>query len=651
MSFDVFDTVLTRVTAQPKGIFQIMSRCLADRLEALSGPFVENFCAYRIAAERTARNNGVAEVTLREIYQVLAQSHGLDPHLADRIAHLEIELETASVFAVPALKRCVERCRELGKKVIFVSDMYLPGSVVQGMLQKLGLFDSGDTLYISSEQQQTKGGGGLFRVVLEHEGCRPEELWHIGDNRHSDFTVPKALGISAVHVTGAFLTKNEEILLGEGDLAGQYLAGAARLARLKERGPSRADHEALYQLGAALAGPVFVSYLFWIAARIRETGVRRLYFVSRDGQILHELAQVLFRNEDLELRYLYGSRQAWHLPALTEITEQELYWITIADPHLSIRVLAGRLLLDPLVVQEALRADGLDRDVDIVFDDRDIRLLREILVKPGELATRVKARAADLRHDAVGYLRQEGLFDEVPWALVDLGWFGNMQDSLQKMLNETGCRTEVRGFYFGLLKQPQPGKLKHPFLFSPTSDSDRFALGSCFVQIAELFASGDHGSTLCYRNEGSSYAPVLKDRSEWIDDWGLCHLRAGALSFAEALSPDGWHRGSDLRERMFSLMKRLFFTPTPDEALALGQYRFSSDQGETVLRPFAPPLSLGESVSYIRRFGGLDRFGLTFWLHGSRVRSAWHVNLFLTMCSQCLIRYNDLRRWLSASRG
>jgi len=110
--------------------------------------------------------------------------------------------------------------------------------------------------------------------------------------------------------------------------------------------------------------------------------------------------------------------------------------------------------------------------------------------------------------------------------------------------------------------------------------------------------------------------------------------------------PTLWQLEIDLRGRMLQLMKKMFFTPGKTEADVLGEYRFSSDQGETVLRPFAPPLTLWDSLSYIRLFRDFGRQGITFWLHGSRMRSAWHINLFLTVCSRLLVCLNEVQRSL-----
>jgi len=56
-SFDVFDTIITRTTATPPGIFVLMEcklRTLSEYLE-IHSHIRENFCQLRINAEKMAR--------------------------------------------------------------------------------------------------------------------------------------------------------------------------------------------------------------------------------------------------------------------------------------------------------------------------------------------------------------------------------------------------------------------------------------------------------------------------------------------------------------------------------------------------------------------------------------------------------------------
>ena len=73
-SFDIFDTLITRCTAEPKGIFMLMKEKIQESREYPSF-FTENFCELRIGAEELARvhirDSGKQEVTLNDIYQML----------------------------------------------------------------------------------------------------------------------------------------------------------------------------------------------------------------------------------------------------------------------------------------------------------------------------------------------------------------------------------------------------------------------------------------------------------------------------------------------------------------------------------------------------------------------------------------------------
>ena len=79
-SFDVFDTLITRRTAVPTGIFALMqSRIRYERDEnGLDDYIVDNFYYLRIHSEELTRKSGVfrkkEEVSLRDIYTAMSVS-------------------------------------------------------------------------------------------------------------------------------------------------------------------------------------------------------------------------------------------------------------------------------------------------------------------------------------------------------------------------------------------------------------------------------------------------------------------------------------------------------------------------------------------------------------------------------------------------
>lgn len=85
ISFDVFDTLLFRPFSNPSDLFMLVG----EKLDIM------NFTEIRIQAEEEARRKnqllrGNREVTLKEIYELVAQETGIDPKAG---ADLEFSLE------------------------------------------------------------------------------------------------------------------------------------------------------------------------------------------------------------------------------------------------------------------------------------------------------------------------------------------------------------------------------------------------------------------------------------------------------------------------------------------------------------------------------------------------------------------------------
>ncbi|MHB9155900.1 MAG: HAD family hydrolase [Endomicrobiales bacterium] len=636
LSCDVFDTVLTRMTGEPRGIFLLMQRKLKSS-DGLPRELAENFLEERVSAERETREHTVREeVTLWEIYDALGEKFSLDSPTRRMLMDREMEEESLAVRAVPEPAALIDRARAAGRKIIFVSDTYLPGSFVFGLLQRAGAALPGDTLYASSDLLLTKSSGNLFRYVLENEKCAGSSVTHIGDNFHSDNEAARALGIRTVLFTGARLNRYERTMAGSGTRAlstvypGQVLSGSSRLARLHNP-LTTPSHKTLRDIGASLAGPLLLGYVQWVLSQARKRGLQRLYFLSRDGQVLLEIARRLnaIADQGMELRYLYGSRQAWHLPAVESTRPEELDWLFEADPLLTLRIFSRRAGLEPdTVAGELSRVTGRQWDKDTPLGAAGITLLRDRLAGsaiPGQIRSQAqKARAA-----AQKYFKQEGLVEGKAFGMVDLGWKGSLQDSLQKILASSAVPPAVSGFYFGLnCSVTEAGNsTKAAFFFSPGAPPLVLHTGRRFANILEVFTAADHGTTESYyQDTAGQWKPRLKEQPGGAGaDWGLAALREGIFSCVEAATPallqDMEAHLDEYRGILLSCMRQFLFTPSRDEAEAVGEYRFSSDQAETYLRAFAPRLSLGAALRYSVA-GWHGKVNLSHWREGTRSRSA-----------------------------
>ena len=95
-SFDVFDTLITRYTFEPKGIFVLMQEIM-QRVGEYDSFLISNFYELRTGAEELARvyatANGKREITLDDIYRSLMTTACITLEQKEKLKKLEIETE------------------------------------------------------------------------------------------------------------------------------------------------------------------------------------------------------------------------------------------------------------------------------------------------------------------------------------------------------------------------------------------------------------------------------------------------------------------------------------------------------------------------------------------------------------------------------
>lgn len=323
VSFDIFDTLITRKTFYSYGIFMIVQKLICTKLdERQYHYFCNNFCALRIGAEKDARlyaeQKGEEEVTLDEIYNLLGYRNNLSNEIIKYIKKLEIQAEIDNTYPIISNIRILEKLLLEGQQVVLITDMYLSEKVIRDILIKSSLVFCHIPIYVSSELKKTKYSGSLFFEVAKNERVSFSNWVHYGDNKRSDYLLPKMLGIDARPVQPMPLNSWErEIgkkLALENNLTLQFYYGIARNLRL-EKNLSRAG-----QIGASIGGMILYPYVLWLIFKSIENGIKRLYFIARDGYILKRITDLIIKAQQLDIHttYIYGSRKAWRAKEFLE---------------------------------------------------------------------------------------------------------------------------------------------------------------------------------------------------------------------------------------------------------------------------------------------------------------------------------------------
>ncbi|MDN5850777.1 MAG: hypothetical protein L0H63_14250 [Nitrococcus sp.] len=640
-SFDVFDTCISRAFAFPKDLFYELGLRLAPK--ELSGQqrgdFAKRFQSQRLRAEKLAQRyiHPRQTVTIEEVYQHVRLPQGLSVQLRD-VIQAEIALERESIYPIPAIVSHIQSLRRSGHRVIFISDMYLSAAVLRPILMDCGVMEEGDRLYVSCDIGVSKHRGQLFHYVLEAEGLDSAQLIHSGDNLHADIRMASRARIVARHINVGALTARECRMAdrtGTLDLAHSFLAGLARRLRVAEVKKPYYDSDAVEQVLYGIVIPFLLAYVIWVLDQAKRNGIRRLYFVARDGEILYRIARSLHEeSDDIELRYLYGSRQAWVPASITPVSNasnqaphqpgQRSGVITRFDilPSAGLADNGNEAIRKQLNLSEQEWHTPVDRDAAIKF-------LGVVLEKNYVPFYSFCARQGEA---TLAYLRQEGLCDTTRWALVDVGWKLNCQAAIARVLNfADDPQLKPCGFYIALSGNHLDPQITGPaHAFVQQGASMFYSRGGV---IEKLFTPSTHATTHRYRQRYNVIEPVFGPDLRNPEEMTYTkRLHAAAISAAAAIAGDARAFDSIRRYSPEIISNAVHFLrhPDPTDVPQFASFCVDIDPRHEyrAVRRLCKKLSISDIWNVIRfqlQQGAVSKQDSPIWIEGSTAISPWYI--------------------------
>jgi FMN phosphatase YigB (HAD superfamily) len=641
-SFDVFDTTIIRLVYRPEDLFLAVGAELVRQTLCIDA---ESWARLRVTTELEVRRRvDSIEITMAQIYDALMASCGWSMEQKTLARQVELSLERALVRPLEITHDAIRSLRSAGRRCIFISDTYLSRQEVISLLGLSGMDVSSEDVFVSSEYGLTKGSGHLYREV--RKAIHPLTIdEHSGDNYKSDVLSATQAGVRAKHFSASSATRYERALSGTSAaprIVRSAIAAAARAARLAKHWGNERD-DTLWATGAGVMGPLLTAYICWVLSDAKKRGIRRLYFVARDGWIMRELAVRLnpLLRHDIECRYLYGSRQAWHAASLDELRGSLPSWLTENLGTITLDGFLARLGLLWQDCKEICREVGLadeHRKLPITTDAQK-RVVESLLRNP-QFGALVNSRSRALAALAHSYFHQESLDDDIPKALVDIGWEGRMQDSLVRILEgaSPGHSVDLTGYYLGLTARRRDEQRYFCFLPEARPSTGSLALHQNRT-MAEIMCSAPHGTTLGYETVNGTVRPVL-GRISSFEEQGAAIQREAILAFADHLSIvsltlklDAGEIRSHLVARSPDNWARFIRSPDKPEAEAYGAFAHHHEQGDqtsTQSHDIAPRLA---PLTLLRVLGAKPSVAgqLTWWIEASVVRSLPRIPATVTL--------------------
>lgn len=481
LSFDIFDTLIRRDTLEPVSIFyhvqqQLIASAFVDEVDAY---FKENFPKIRQQIEADLRDvfrkttferdTDQIEVTLHQIYERLQNDYGLSDELVDFLYTSETKDEIDAVQPIQSRIDFLFDQLDQGNSVYLVSDMYLEHDIIVKMLQRADERLAKLPLYLSSDIGYQKSTGKLFIHAFFDRPYHYQSWTHYGDNNNADGSVPRRFAIQTQnHDMDQFTTFEKQLI---DDASSSLKLDSYKVSTLIQRyrwqalnATSMRFDETKYYAYAYIA-TVFVPYVDWAIRDAQKRGYKTLYFISRDGYYLKQIADALIARHQwsIKTKYIYGSRKLWRVPSFINQVDDASFTpfglfsnIDTFDDVVSASQLSEDELLELLPELENFRNRKSLKGSAAVT-------IREIFQRSDKYQQRLVEIAAERRPLVKQYFQQEIDFDE-KFAFVEFWGRGYTQDAHTRlMINAAGKEIDNPYYYIRNFTPDFGHSIRHRF--------------------------------------------------------------------------------------------------------------------------------------------------------------------------------------------
>lgn len=449
ISFDIFDTLISRGILHPDDVFRLMQ-------EKIKNKYQQNidFLRVRKQAEVEAWEKKQAYTNIDDIYEEIEKITGMDSELVEKIKQLEIDLEYNLSIPRRDMREIFNALKDDGKTIILVSDMYLTRSYIEKMLEKCG-YSGYDEIWISCECGLRKDQDNIWDAVLkEYEGKR---FIHVGDNVRSDWQTLIDRKQEAYWIMNPIdewklspyfnkLGKYDDGNIVNSLLLGMTLNGGIFNSPFVLTREAQPEVEDSFGFGMGVFGPLFYRFIQWLQEETPDDAI--LAFLAREGYILEPLYETIITNSGQKPKehcYFLASRRTVTVAGIKEIDDareivSKYYRGTLSN------LLEARFGIElPEEIEDKV----------IMLDEEltdNINEVMDILKNHGE---KYISQFAEEKNAYIKYIQE--LIPQEKWeklSVVDVGYSGTIQYYLAKLLDK-----KVRGYYLATFNNTKPDKI------------------------------------------------------------------------------------------------------------------------------------------------------------------------------------------------
>src|SRR3989344_6739482 len=371
--------------------------------------------------------------------------------------------------------------------------------------------------------------------------------------------------------------------------------------------------------GYSYAGILYLGFLNWLKDKLIESNISEVFFFARDGWIMEKTFDIIFPNSssNVHTHYLYSSRRMFNIASLEILTNDDINFFLSGSTILTVKEYLNRIGVTFDKARDVVKAFGLSGD-EFVDSELKKEQIKEIFF---DLEESILENAKLERENLIKYLKLNYVFDFNNIALVDIGWFGSMQYSLNKILRSYNSNTQLKGLYLGTFMSETTRDLNmEAFLFNKQKPIEYFELVYKCVEVFELLFSSSEPSVLSVEVDNSNVLMKFDVNDNNIDKITILNdIHNSALNFIK--DNRLFYSGSNAKianyykDRIYETFHRLLFEPTFEEVVKIGNINHAEGFGQgTKLRPIVIMKPIEEYYSDLTKV--VNDYKNSFWRTG-----------------------------------
>lgn len=514
VSFDIFDTLITRKIYCPDDIFRLMNNQISSNIK-----LNKSFSTIRKEAENILRNEKM-DPDIHQIYDKIRDLCHISDREKEKIKQMEILLEKKFLIPRYDMLELFNRLKENGNNIILVSDMYLTSDILKAILKNCG-YDGYSKMYVSCEENLRKDKGNIWNMIKEK--YKDKSIIHVGDNEESDCHKLWEYHIQPEHImNGKMMYANSpygyhlkkvqnNMKISDSILFGLVINKTTFNSPFKWNNSKAVFNiNNLYEYGYSIIGPVLFEYMMWLIQSLKTETKATLLFLSREGYYFQKMYNLIKKRckckflENIQDMYFLTSRRCVSVACIE--SREDIYKILDIEYYGDIKHL----------FKVRFNLDIKERNFNVIINPDGSGNKNDVISIVNKYEKEILESAKNERKNYLKYIKKNVKNSENS-IVVDLGYSGTTQFFLSKLLNR-----KIAGKYLIVKSNPKPLQLgcKVESCFNNIGDNSihplyknslllEFFLTAPFGQLQYF----DDNGKPCYINE-----KLVQNKMQYLDE-------------------------------------------------------------------------------------------------------------------------------------